>query len=61
MGLKQPENYVLAIDQGTSSTRALIFDHKGRKVIEGYKEVPQYYPHPGWVESDANEIWNSVL
>ncbi|MCW3779289.1 glycerol kinase GlpK [Levilactobacillus namurensis] len=61
MSLKQPENYILAIDQGTSSTRALIFDHTGRKVIEGYKEVPQYYPHAGWVESDANEIWNSVL
>ncbi|MFC6290130.1 glycerol kinase GlpK [Levilactobacillus angrenensis] len=61
MALKQPENYLLAIDQGTSSTRALIFDHSGRKVIEGYKEVPQYYSHPGWVESDANEIWNSVL
>lgn len=61
MALKEPENYLLAIDQGTSSTRALIFDHSGRKVIEGYKEVPQYYPHAGWVESDANEIWNSVL
>ncbi|WP_341779736.1 glycerol kinase GlpK [Levilactobacillus sp. HBUAS70063] len=61
MALKQPEDYILAIDQGTSSTRALIFDRTGRKVIEGYKEVPQYYPHPGWVESDANEIWNSVL
>ncbi|GEO67683.1 glycerol kinase GlpK [Levilactobacillus spicheri] len=61
MALKEPENYLLAIDQGTSSTRALIFDHTGRKVIEGYKEVPQYYPHAGWVESDANEIWNSVL
>lgn len=61
MALKEPENYVLAIDQGTSSTRALIFDHNGRKVIEGYKEVPQYYPRPDWVESDANEIWNSVL
>lgn len=61
MALKEPEKYILAIDQGTSSTRALIFDHTGRKVIEGYKEVPQYYPHAGWVESDANEIWNSVL
>ena len=61
MALKQPEDYILAIDQGTSSTRALIFDRSGRKVIEGYKEVPQYYPHAGWVESDANEIWNSVL
>ena len=61
MALKQPENYVLAIDQGTSSTRAFIFDHSGRKVIEGYKEVHQSYPHAGWVESDANEIWNSVL
>ncbi|KRK39601.1 glycerol kinase GlpK [Levilactobacillus parabrevis] len=61
MALKQPEDYILAVDQGTSSTRAMIFDRTGRKVIEGYKEVPQYYPHAGWVESDANEIWNSVL
>lgn len=61
MALKQPEDYILAVDQGTSSTRAMIFDHTGRKVIEGFKDVPQYYPHAGWVESDANEIWNSVL
>ncbi|WP_395345469.1 glycerol kinase GlpK [Levilactobacillus parabrevis] len=61
MALKQPEDYILAVNQGTSSTRAMIFDRTGRKVIEGYKEVPQYYPHAGWVESDANEIWNSVL
>ncbi len=61
MALKEPETYILSIDQGTTTTRAMIFDHNGRKVIEASKPLPQYYPQPGWVEQDANEIWNSVL
>ncbi len=60
MSMKEPEHYILAIDQGTSITRAMLFDHSGRKVIESEKTFPQYYPHNGWVEQDANEIWNSV-
>lgn len=60
MAMKEPEHYILAIDQGTSVTRAMLFDHSGRKVIESQKTFPQYYPHNGWVEQDANEIWNSV-
>lgn len=60
MAMKEPEHYILAIDQGTSTTRAMLFDHNGRKAIESQREFPQYYPHTGWVEQDANEIWNSV-
>lgn len=60
MGMKAPEHYILAIDQGTSVTRAVLFDHSGRQVIESQKTFPQYYPHNGWVEQDANELWNSV-
>ncbi len=49
MAMKQPEHYILAIDQGTSVTRAMLFDHSGRKVIESEKSFPQYYPHnAGW-------------
>ncbi|UDM32057.1 glycerol kinase GlpK [Lentilactobacillus laojiaonis] len=59
--LNDKEKYILSIDQGTTSTRAMIFDHTGRKVIEGYKHLDQIIPHNGWVEQDANDIWNSVL
>ncbi|WP_278955545.1 glycerol kinase GlpK [Lactobacillus apis] len=55
------EKYILAIDEGTTSTRSIIFDHGGKKVIDSRKEFNQYFPKPGWVEHDANEIWNSVL
>lgn len=54
------QKYLLAIDEGTTSTRAIIFDHDGQKVAESQKEFRQYFPNPGWVEHDANEIWNSV-
>lgn len=55
------EKYIMAIDQGTTSTRAILFNRK-REVVEiSQKEITQYYPKPGWVEQDANEIWLSVL
>ncbi|HJE98067.1 glycerol kinase GlpK [Ligilactobacillus acidipiscis] len=54
------QKYLLAIDEGTTSTRAIIFDHDGQKVAESQKEFRQYFPNPGWVEHDANEIWTSV-
>ncbi len=54
------EQYILAIDEGTTSTRAIIFDHQGRKVAVAQKEITQYFPEPGWVEHDANEIWIAV-
>ncbi|KRN26634.1 glycerol kinase GlpK [Liquorilactobacillus mali] len=55
------EKYILAIDEGTTSTRSIIFNHDGKKVIDSQKEFRQYFPQPGWVEHDANEIWNAVL
>jgi glycerol kinase len=50
-------NYIAAIDQGTTSTRCLLFDHAGRAVASDQKEHRQIYPQPGWVEHDALEIW----
>ncbi len=52
--------YVLAIDQGTTSSRAIAFDQAGNIVQIAQKEFTQYFPQPGWVEHDANEIWTSV-
>src|SRR6266446_6919487 len=53
--------YVLALDQGTTSSRAILFDHRGRPVATAQQELHQYYPQPGWVEHDPNEIWSSQL
>lgn len=52
--------YVMAIDQGTTSTRAIVFDHAGRLVSVAQLEHHQFYPKPGWVEHDATEIWRNV-
>ena len=52
--------HVLAIDQGTTSTRAIIFDRAGRIVANGQRDHAQYYPAPGWVEHDPMEIWTNV-
>lgn len=54
------EKYIMAIDQGTTSSRAIIFNQKGEKVSSSQKEFPQIFPHAGWVEHNANQIWNSV-
>jgi glycerol kinase len=56
-----PDAYVLAIDQGTTSTRAILFDASGRPRRIAQIEVTQYYPRPGWVEHDPEEIWQGVL
>jgi len=53
--------YILSIDQGTTSTRGIIFDHAGDVISMAQKEFEQHFPHPGWVEHDANEIWTSTL
>jgi glycerol kinase len=53
--------FVLALDQGTTSSRALIFDVSGAIVQADQVEFPQYFPKPGWVEHDPNEIWDSQL
>ncbi len=54
------KNHVLALDQGTSSSRAIVFDHEGQMVSVSQKEFTQYFPKPGWVEHDPNEILSSV-
>lgn len=53
--------YVAAIDQGTTSTRCILFDHQGNIVSVGQKEHEQIYPHPGWVEHNPTEIWKNTL
>ena len=54
------KKYILAIDQGTTSSRAILFDKSGARVAVAQREFPQYFPQNGWVEHDANEIWQSV-
>ncbi|KXU01167.1 Glycerol kinase [Streptococcus constellatus] len=54
------KTYIMAIDQGTTSSRAIIFNKKGEKVATSQKEFTQIFPQAGWVEHNANEIWNSV-
>jgi glycerol kinase len=53
--------YVLALDQGTTSSRAIVFDHEGTIVSVAQQEFPQLYPQPGWVEHNPEDIWNSQL
>jgi glycerol kinase len=53
------EKYILSLDQGTTSSRAMIINKDGNIVAIAQKEFTQYYPQPGWVEHDANEIWSS--
>lgn len=53
--------YVMAIDQGTTSSRAILFNHDLDIISTAQREFKQYFPKPGWVEHDANEIWLSVL
>ena len=55
------KNYLMALDQGTTSSRCVIFDNKGQTIASASKEFTQYFPHEGWVEHDANEIWESQL
>ena len=54
------DDYILAIDQGTTSTRAIIFDHSGTIVSTGQKEHEQIFPRAGWVEHDPLEIWTNT-
>jgi glycerol kinase len=53
--------YILAIDQGTTSTRAMVFDAEGNLRGTAQQELTQHFPHPGWVEHDAEEIWTATL
>ncbi len=54
-------NYILALDQGTTSSRAILFDYDGRVVGSAQQEFPQIYPQPGWVEHDPEAIWDSQI
>ena len=53
-------DYIVAIDQGTTSTRAIVFDHSGSVVSTGQLEHEQIFPQAGWVEHDPLEIWRNV-
>ena len=59
--LMPPSGYILAIDQGTTGTTALLVDGSGRVVWQAYQEITQIYPRPGWVEHNPNEIFDSVM
>ncbi len=54
-------NYILALDQGTTSSRAMLFDHSGAVVAQAQQEFAQIFSRPGWVEHDAREIWSTQL
>ncbi len=54
------DTYVGAIDQGTTGTRFIVFDHDGEVVANAYEKHDQYYPEPGWVEHDPMEIWTNT-
>lgn len=55
------KKYILALDQGTTSSRAILFDKEGTIFHSSQKEFTQYFPKPGWVEHNADEIWSSIL
>ena len=54
-------NYLMALDQGTTSSRCILFDEKGTIVASAAHEYPQYFPREGWVEHDPMEIWSSQI
>ena len=53
--------YLLSLDQGTSSSRAIVFNHQSELVAMAQREFTQHFPQPGWVEHDAVEVWHSQL
>ena len=53
--------HILAIDQGTTSTRSIVFDRHARRIAVAQAEFDQHYPAPGWVEHDPEDIWRDVL
>lgn len=55
------DKYIMALDQGTTSSRAILFNHSGEIVEVAQREFEQFFTHPGWVEHDADEIWTSTL
>ena len=55
------EKYILALDQGTTSCRAIIYNKKGEPIITAQKEFQQFFPKSGWVEQNAMEIWTTQM
>ena len=55
------KKYILSLDQGTTSSRAILFNKEGKIVHSAQKEFTQHFPKPGWVEHNAQEIWGSIL
>ena len=55
------ETFILALDQGTTSSRAIIFNKAGKVISIAQKEFTQYFPKSGWVEHDPNEIWSTQM
>ena len=55
------KRYLLALDQGTTSSRTILFDDKSHPIASASRAFPQYFPHEGWVEHNAEEIWQSQL
>ena len=55
-----PKGFLITIDQGTTGSRVFFFNHKGEVLSSAYRELTQYFPQPGWVEHDVDEIWNSI-
>ena len=55
------KTHILVIDQGTTSTRAIVFDGEARRVAIAQAEFAQHYPEPGWVEHDPEDIWRDAL
>lgn len=55
-----PRRFVLALDQGTTSSRAIVFDHAGRARATAQQEFPQHFPSPGWVEHDPEDLWETT-
>ena len=53
--------YIMAFDAGTTSSRCILFNEKGEVCSTAQKEFTQYFPKPGWVEHNANEIWSTLL
>ncbi|HRU32676.1 MAG TPA: FGGY family carbohydrate kinase, partial [bacterium] len=52
--------YILVLDQGTTNSRAIIFDESGNQLGDGKKELPQIFPKPGWVEQNPDDIWSTI-
>ena len=58
--MKKDKNFIISIDQGTTSSRAILFNLRGQPVYSSQREFTQYFPKSGWVEHDPEEIWSTT-